>query len=146
MYVTITAMGVTTYGGPEALHAVQLPEPHAGAGRVRVRVHAAGVNPVDAMMRTGLLAGMYQGVNPPYVPGMEVAGVIDEVGEGVDLVLGLSTGSRVVGFVDFAGSLGGYSQVAVLPAGSVTSAPERASDPEAASFVNNALTARNTLD
>jgi NADPH:quinone reductase-like Zn-dependent oxidoreductase len=146
MSVTITAVGVTTYGGPEVLQQVQLPEPHAGAGQVRVRVRAAGVNPVDAMMRTGLLAGMYDGVTPPFVPGMEVAGTIDEMGENVDPALELSVGLRVVGFVDFAGSHGGYSEAVVLPAASVTRAPEGATDAEAASFLNNALTARNTLD
>ena len=94
--MTITAVGVTRYGGPEVLHPVRLPEPLAGAGQVRVQVRTAGVNPVDAMMRTGLLAGAYEGVHPPYVPGMEVAGTIDEVGERVDPTLGLSTGLRVV--------------------------------------------------
>jgi len=39
------AIGVTTFGGPEVLHVVELPEPHAGAGEVRIRVHAASVNP-----------------------------------------------------------------------------------------------------
>ena len=39
------AIGVTTFGGPEVLHVVELPEPHAGAGEVRMRVHAASVNP-----------------------------------------------------------------------------------------------------
>ena len=39
------AIGVTTFGGPEVLHVVELPEPHAGAGEVRMRVHGASVNP-----------------------------------------------------------------------------------------------------
>lgn len=144
--MTIRAVGVTRYGGPEVLRWVDLPEPHAGPGEVRVRVHTAAVNPVDAMLRTGLLAGMYEGVEPPYVAGMEVAGVVDEVGPGVDSARGLTDGARVVGFVDFHGSHGGHSEVVVLPADSVTTAPRGVQDAEASSFLNNALTARNALD
>jgi NADPH2:quinone reductase len=47
------AIGVTTCGGPEVLHVVELPEPHAGAGDVRMRVHAASVNPTDTLFRAG---------------------------------------------------------------------------------------------
>jgi len=144
--MTIRAVGVTSYGGPDALHVVDLPEPHTGPGEVRVRVHAAGVNPVDAMMRTGLLADMYEGLQPPFVPGMEVAGTIDELGDDVDPALELATGMDVVAFVDFRGSHGGYSDVIVLPATSVTRMPADATYAQAASFLNNALTARNALD
>ncbi len=144
--MSITAIGIEHYGGPPALHAVDLPEPHAGPGEVRVHVHAAGVNPVDAMMRTGLLSGSYEGVQPPFVPGMEVAGTVDELGPDVDASLDLAIGAQVVGFVDFHGAHGGYSQVVVLPAASVTRAPHGASSAQSAAFLNNALTARNTLD
>jgi NADPH:quinone reductase-like Zn-dependent oxidoreductase len=98
------------------------------------------------MARTGLLAGMYDGVEPPYVPGMEIAGTIDELGDDIDPSSGLALGTDVVGFVDFHGSHGGYSDALVLPAASVTRMPRGATYPEAASFLNNALTARNTLD
>lgn len=85
--MTIRAVGATRFGGPEVLQEVDLPDPNTGPGQVRVRVHASGVNPVDAMMRTGLLAGMYDGVEPPYVPGMEVAGTVEEAGDDVDAEL-----------------------------------------------------------
>ena len=142
--MTIRAIGVSTFGGPDVLHGVQLPEPHAGPREVRIQVHAAGVNPVDAMMRTGLLAALYEGVEPPYVAGMEIAGTIDELGDDVDPIFGL--GLPVVGFVDFHAGQGGYSDTVVLPAASVTRSPDGLSDAEAASFLNNSLTARNTLD
>jgi NADPH:quinone reductase len=45
------AIGVTTFGGPEVLHVFELPEPHAGAGEVRIRVHAASVNGVISRKR-----------------------------------------------------------------------------------------------
>ncbi len=99
--MSIRAIGLTTDGGPEVLPAVQRPEPGAGLGEVRVRVRAARVKQVAAMLRTGLLAGLYQRVGPPYVPGTEVAGVLDELGETVDPALGLRLGLPVVGFVDF---------------------------------------------
>lgn len=51
---SMQAIGVHAYGGPEMLRAVELPEPHAGPGEVRMRVRAAGVNPADIMLRDGL--------------------------------------------------------------------------------------------
>ncbi|MQA17547.1 MAG: alcohol dehydrogenase catalytic domain-containing protein, partial [Pseudonocardiaceae bacterium] len=73
-------IGVTEFGGPRALTAHDVPEPHAGPGQARLRVHAAAVNPTDTLLRAG--AQQTQGRQPPHVPGMDAAGVIDEVGEG----------------------------------------------------------------
>ncbi len=47
------AIGMMTFGGPEVLHVVEFPEPHAGAGEVRIRVHAVSVNPTDTLFRAG---------------------------------------------------------------------------------------------
>lgn len=68
------------FGGPEVLTLEDLPDPVAGAGQVRVRVHAVGVNPYDTYMRTGTYA-----IKPalPYTPGSDAAGVVDQVGDGV---------------------------------------------------------------
>lgn len=140
------AIGLDSYGGPEVLHPIDLPDRHAGPGEVRIQVSAAAVAPVDSMLRTGLLSGAYAGLKPPFVPGMEVAGVVDELGEGVEVASELTLGERVVGFVDTGGTHGGYSDHVVLPAASVTPAPAGSTDAEAASFLNNALTARNALD
>src|SRR5262249_56345486 len=74
-------------GGDEGLEVSELPEPAPGPGEVRIRVAAATVNPTDISFRSGRqftldqLAGM--GVRPPFIPGMELAGVVDAVGEGV---------------------------------------------------------------
>lgn len=76
---------------------------------------------------------------------MSRGGVIDEVGPGV-ADPELSIGRPVVGIVDNSGSRGGYSQYVVLAAESVTATPSGATFPEAASFLMNALTARNDLD
>ncbi|MFJ9714074.1 NADP-dependent oxidoreductase [Streptomyces sp. NPDC101234] len=139
-------IGLSQYGGPEVLRPFELPDPRPGAGEVLIRVHAAGVNPVDAMVRSGLLEGMYQGLTPPFVPGMEVAGTIEELGGDIDPDWGLFPGARVVGFVDNNGRHGGYSEYLALSARSVAIAPSGASAAETAGFLNNALTARNVLD
>ncbi|MEW1718114.1 NADP-dependent oxidoreductase [Streptomyces sp. NPDC093109] len=143
---SMKAIGVHTYGGPEVLRTVELPEPHAGPGEVRVRVRAAGVNPADAMLRDGSLAEWYRGLEPPFIAGMDVAGTIDEADDDVKAAYGLSEGEPVIGIVDNHGRHGGYSEYVVLPAESVTRRPAGTTFPEAASFLMNALTARSVLD
>ena len=77
------AVGLFTQGGPEVLQIVELPEVHAGPGQVRIRVHAATVNPTDVGVRDGTRAEQQKADPSPYVPGMEAAGIVDEVGSGV---------------------------------------------------------------
>ena len=77
------AVGLFTHGGPEVLKLVELPEVHAGPEQVRIRVHAATVNPTDVGVRNGTRAEQQKADPPPYVPGMEAAGTVDEVGTGV---------------------------------------------------------------
>src|SRR2546428_14038526 len=84
------AVGIMVHGGPEALEVVDLPAVHAGPGQVRVRIYAAAVNPTDTMARNGSQAEQQQVDPPPYVPGMDAAGVGDAVGDGD------STGGRGV--------------------------------------------------
>src|SRR5947208_3601819 len=100
---TIKAVGVVEFGGPEALRVVEIPERHAGRGEVRIRVHAATVNPTDTFTRNGVRAEQLRRDPPPYVPGMDAAGVIDEVGEGVD---GVTVGDAVMAIVIPSGSRG----------------------------------------
>src|SRR2546425_12377636 len=76
------AVGIMVHGGPEALEVVELPEVHAGPGQVRVRIHAAAVNPTDTMARNGSRAEQQKVDPPPYVPGMDAAGIVGEVGPG----------------------------------------------------------------
>ena len=104
------AIGLNNYGGPDVLHLIELPDPHAGPGQVRVRVRAAGINPVDVMVRDGSLAQWFSTLLPPFVPGMDIAGTIDEIGEGLDPQLGIAVGQDVAGVVDNYGSHGGYNQ------------------------------------
>lgn len=140
------AVGLRTYGGPEVLTTIELPVPEPGRGEVRVRVRAAAVNPADVMLRDGRLADFYPGVEPPFVPGMDVTGVVDLLGPDIDPSFGLSMGQEVVGIVDNVGAHGGYSDYVVLPAESVTAAPKGSTLTEASTFLMPALTARCALD
>lgn len=138
------AVGVNEFGGPEALEVVGLPDPSPGPGEVLVRVHAATVNPTDTYTRNGARAEQLRKNPPPYVPGMDVAGVLAGVGDGVDTEL--SVGDRVMGIVVPDGAHGGYAEQIVLPAESVVRAPAGTSHAEASTLPMNGLTARLALD
>lgn len=140
------AVGLNDYGGPEVLHQVELPDPHPAPGQVRVKVRAAGINPVDVMVRDGSLAGWFADAKPPFVPGMDIAGTIDELGNGIEPQFDVAVGQDVVGVVANFGSYGGYSEYVCLPAASVIPMPAGKTFQAAASFLMNALTARNALD
>jgi NADPH:quinone reductase-like Zn-dependent oxidoreductase len=129
---------VTEFGGPEALHLVDVPDEHAGPGQVRVRVTAATVNPTDTHAVSGAYADRDPVKQPPWVPGMDVAGTVDEVGEGVGHV---AVGDAVMGVVVPSGAHGGYRESLVLPGDSVVRAPKGASDVEASTLPMNGLTA-----
>src|SRR5664280_1304185 len=96
------ALQYAEYGPPEVLRVVDVEEPHAVAGQIRVAVKAVGVNPVDWKVRKGLMKGAL-----PAIPGSDVAGVVDEVGADV---AGVSAGEEVFGFA----VSGGAAQLAVV--------------------------------
>ncbi|HKX66293.1 MAG TPA: NADP-dependent oxidoreductase [Intrasporangium sp.] len=81
------------YGGPDVLEVGEVPEPHAGAGQVRIRVRAASVNAWDVKVRSGRMKDV---IRPtfPVVPGLDASGVVDEVGAGV---VGMQVGDEVFG-------------------------------------------------
>ena len=115
------AVGLFSHGGPEVLQVVELPEVHAGPGQVRIRVRAATVNPTDVMVRNGARAEQQKADPPPYVPGMETAGIVDEAGSGVPDRL--KVGDAVIAIVVPRGSHGAYCEQIVLDARSVARAP-----------------------
>lgn len=88
------AVQFSKYGGPEVLHVVEVNEPHAGPGQVRIAVRAAGVNPSDWKRRDGQYRN-FEEVTFPSGVGVEASGVVDEVGPGVSSV---SAGDAVFGF------------------------------------------------
>ncbi|HEY2562663.1 MAG TPA: NADP-dependent oxidoreductase [Acidimicrobiales bacterium] len=137
------AVGVTEFGGPEALHVVELPDPEAGPGELRIRVHAAAVNPTDTVLRSGARPGL-RDVPPPYVPGMDAAGVLEQIGPGV--TTDLQVGDHVMAVVVPRGSHGAYSERIVVPVESVARVPAGATDVEASTLPMNGLTVRQALD
>jgi NADPH:quinone reductase-like Zn-dependent oxidoreductase len=95
------------FGGPEVLQLLDAEEPHAGPGQIRIAVRAAGVNPVDWRVREGQVLGAHPTELPSGV-GIDAAGVVDEVGEGVDEI---EVGDHV-----FGEGLSTYAEFAVLTA------------------------------
>lgn len=139
------AVGVVEYGGPEALQVVELPDPEVKQGYVRIRVHAAAVSPTDTFVRNGARAEAQRAAGPPpYVPGMDAAGVLEEIGPGTDT--DLRVGDHVMAIVIPKGPRGAYAEQVVVPAESVARVPAGASDIEAATLPMNGLTARLALD
>lgn len=129
------AMLCRRHGGPEALSLAELPEPETGACGVRIRVHAAGVNFADLLM----VGGTYQERPPlPFVPGLEVAGVIDAVGVGAGE---LRCGQRVLAVLD----RGGFAEKALARADDVVPLPDGLDDVAAAGFAIAYGTAHGAL-
>ncbi|MEV5537038.1 NADP-dependent oxidoreductase [Saccharopolyspora shandongensis] len=81
------------FGGPDVLQLIDAEEPHAGPGQVRIAVRAAGVNPVDWRVREGQILKAHP-IELPAGVGLDAAGVVDEVGEGVE---GVEVGDHVFG-------------------------------------------------
>lgn len=119
------------HGGPEVLALREVPEPAPAAGCVRVRTHLAGVNFADLMMRHGLYP---DAPRPPCVPGYEVAGTVDAVGDGVDPS---RVGERVAALCRF----GGYSELVCVPAAQAFALPAGVGDEAAAALPVAYLTA-----
>src|SRR5215472_2398516 len=136
------AVGITRFGGPEVLQIVKRPVPEPGPGEVRIRVAAATVNPTDTVLRSGR-HGAPDGLEPPYVPGMELAGTIDAAPAGS----GFSAGDRVMAIVSPRAARGGaQAELVVVPANSVVAVPYGISLVQAATLPMNGLTARLALD
>jgi NADPH:quinone reductase len=137
------AVGFGEFGGPEVLRLVTLPVPVPGPGEVRVRVAAAAVNPTDLAFRAGAHRSMPPGVVPPYVPGMDLAGVVEIAGPGASW----EPGDRVMAAVSPWGPGGGaQAEYVVVAADALTRVPERISLQAAATLPMNALTVRAALD
>ncbi|WP_326761668.1 NADP-dependent oxidoreductase [Streptomyces phaeochromogenes] len=137
---------VSEYGEPDVLRLVDVPEPHAGPGQLRMRVHATTVNPSDIMLRVGSVASMDgRHVGSRFSPGSEAAGVVDEIGPGTET--DLRVGDRVMAFViPFMPSGGAYAQYLVLDPRQVTAAPAGSSHAEAVTIPLNGMTAQQAID
>lgn len=128
---TYHAVMLTKKGGPEVLEVVDLPVEAPGPGQLRVRVRAAGVGSTDLIM----MAGRYlYAPKIPFVPGYEVAGVVDAIGAGVT---GFQVGERVAALTVY----GGFAELLVREVEHFLPIPERVSDRDAAAVILNYVTA-----
>jgi NADPH:quinone reductase-like Zn-dependent oxidoreductase len=96
-----------TFGGPEVLHLAEVPLPTPGPGQIRVQIRAAGVNPLDGKVRSGAMEARFP-TPLPAVLGVELAGVVDALGDGVT---GVAAGDRVFGWAD--APTGSYAEYAL---------------------------------
>lgn len=128
-------------GGPEVLRVAEVPRPRPLPTEVLVRVHAAGVNPVDWKTRAG---GGMAGVlgDPPFVLGWDVSGVVEEVGFGVTT---LAPGDEVYGMPWFPREAGGYAEYVTAPARQFARKPASLTHVQAAAVPLAALTAWQIL-
>jgi NADPH2:quinone reductase len=139
------AIGLTEFGGPDVLRVVDLPTPEPGPGELRIRVHAVAVNPTDVTFRAGGRAAQLADRKPPYVPGMDAAGVVDKIGPGTSGRL--SVGDRVIMLVVPMGPHGGtYAEQLVASEASVVRAPKNATETEATTLLLNSVAAHLALD
>ncbi len=132
--MTMDAIEVTEFGDADVVSVAEREPPEPDAGEVRIEVAAAGVNFADIMQRRGHYHG---GPTPPYIPGLEVSGVIDAVGEDVNRDPGEAVVSMVNG--------GGYAEYAVADARGLLDVPGEMDLLEAAGFPVQWLTAHNCL-
>jgi len=121
---TMKVIHIEQLGGPEVLQYTDVPRPRPGAGEALVQVEVASVNYADTMQRRGLYPG---GPQPPFIPGLEVAGRVVELGGGVNSV---QEGQRVMTFV----GRNGYAEFVTVPAHILMPVPEGFSVEEAAAF------------
>ncbi|HMO46122.1 MAG TPA: NADP-dependent oxidoreductase [Rubrivivax sp.] len=145
------AIGFMEFGGPDVLRELDLDEPHAAQGQVRIKVHAASVSPSDTLSRSGAARDLilkaipdFEYPPPPYVVGWDVGGVIDEIGPGTQTAL--RVGDRVVGIADPTAMKGGYVEYLVAPVESAALAPSKSDHVFACTLPMNGLTARLALD
>ncbi|MGV9454655.1 NADP-dependent oxidoreductase [Streptomyces sp. NPDC003635] len=130
---------VTEFGGPEVVRVVESAVPEPGARQVRIKVSAAGLNPVDA----GVRAGVFGGAGKTIGLGWDVAGTVDAVG----VASSWSVGDQVVALdYGMANPLGTHAEYVVVPADAVALAPVGVDAVAAATLPLNALTAAQALD
>ncbi|WP_460342543.1 NADP-dependent oxidoreductase [Actinoallomurus acanthiterrae] len=128
------------YGDPDVLRYEDTDLPVPGAGQVRIRVAATSFNSVDGNIRGGFMQGPIP-VELPHTPGLDVAGTIDALGEGVD---GVAVGDDVIGFLPMTGD-GAAAEYVLAPAEILTPAPKSIPLPDAAALPVVGLTAWQAL-
>jgi NADPH:quinone reductase len=137
---TARAVGIPHPGGPEVLRVIEREVRAPGPGELRIEVNAAAVNPTDIGLRR---AGGGE-LQPPWIPGMDAAGTVESVGEGVER---LRVGEEVMAAVMPRRPEGGaQAELIVVPAASVVPLPDDATPAQASTLPMNGLTARLGLE
>lgn len=131
------AVRIHEFGGPEVLKYEEAPRPAAEAGQVLIKVHAAGVNPVDWKIRGGNFG---RGALPMTL-GLDVSGTVESVGDGVD---GFKAGDEVYSYLPISAG-GGYAEYVAAPASAVAAKPKTIDHVHAAAVPLAALTAWQAL-
>ncbi len=132
----VTKIVVRAYGGPEVLEVSDADISAPGAGEIRLRHSAIGLNYIDTYFRTGLYPPP---MGLPFTPGLEAAGIVDAVGDGVT---NLQVGQRVA---YGSGPLGAYAAARVIPADKVIAIPDSIPDETAAAMMLKGMTAQYLL-
>jgi NADPH:quinone reductase-like Zn-dependent oxidoreductase len=128
------------YGDPDVLRLEEVEQPVPGPGQVRLRVAATTFNGVDANIRAGYMQGPMP-LTLPHIPGLDVAGTVDALGEGVD---GVELGDPVVGFLPFVDD-GASAEYVLAPAAALAAAPRSIPLTDAAALPLVGLTAWQAL-
>jgi NADPH:quinone reductase-like Zn-dependent oxidoreductase len=137
---TMKAVRIHEYGGPEVLKYEDAPRPQPAAGEVLIRVHAAGVNPVDRGVRSGFLKERLK-YTLPMIPGWDVSGVVEAVGPGVSR---LKVGDAVYSRPDISRD-GSYAEYMIVKESEVALKPKSIDHVTAAAVPLAALTAWQAL-
>ncbi|MGH9714519.1 MAG: zinc-binding dehydrogenase [Candidatus Acidiferrales bacterium] len=134
------AMVVRRYGPPEVFEQRDLPDPQPKSGEILIRVKAVGVNFADLLQRMGIYPGTPK---PPFVPGLEIAGVVEKIAEAGKSAEGqaLKTGDAVAAFSYF----NAYAEWVVVPRAQVYRLPSGMPFDDAASIPVNYLTAYHSM-
>jgi len=135
---TMKAVSQDKLGGPDVLRVVSLPAPEPAVSQILIRVHAAGVNPIDGVNRqTGAFVG-----KPPFVLGWDVSGTVEAIGLGVTLY---KPGDEVFGMLPFPQGHGAYAEYVAGPTRVFVPKPDRIDHVKAAAIPMVGLTAWQAL-
>ena len=137
-------VGFKKFGEPEVLEVMEFPDNEIGSEDIKIKNYASAVNPTDIVSRSGLIKHFIKDFSLPCVPGMDFAGIVEEVGENVKT--GIKVGDSVMGMVMPNGIHGAYSDRLILNQFAVVKIPKNTSFIEAATLPMNGLTARLSLD
>ncbi|MEU0315607.1 zinc-binding dehydrogenase [Nocardioides sp. NPDC006273] len=130
------------FGGPEVLRIEEVADPTPGPGQVRIKVEAAGIHRLDTSIRAADLPPTMPRPELPMTPGREVAGVVDEIGDGVDEVW---RGAKVVAHLGV-GSSGGYAELAVADEKQLYLRPDGLESADAVAAIGTGRTSAAVLE